>query len=116
MRLLMVGRAAAAVLSLSTFLFLFLHDSWRADNLFLVPDLVLCAVLIGGAVLPGRAATAVLTVGFAYTAGVLATSSFSYLVRGEIGVPSMIGAVAAATLAALLSGRGPGVARPAPAA
>ncbi|MEU4155778.1 hypothetical protein [Actinoplanes sp. NPDC026670] len=104
----------AAVLSLSTFVFLFLHDSWRADNLFLVPDLILCAALLAGAVLPARAALVALPVGLAYTTGVLTASAFSYVARGEIGVPSMVGAVVSAVMAALLAHR-PASVRPRPA-
>ncbi|MEV6306146.1 hypothetical protein AB0M02_42510 [Actinoplanes sp. NPDC051861] len=104
MRLLMLGRAAAAVLSLSTFVFLFLHDSWRGDNLFLVPDLILCAVLLAGAVMPNpAAATGTLIIGFGYAAGVLTTSVLSYAVRGELGLPSLVGAVTAAALAVALA-------------
>ena len=114
MRLLPVGRVAAAVLSLSTFVFLFLNDSWRRDNLFLAPDLILCALLLVGAFLPERGATTVLPVGLAFTAGVLATSAFSYLVRGEVGVPSTFGAVISAVLAVLLVRRPAGAHRPAP--
>ncbi|MEU4428513.1 hypothetical protein AB0F81_48510 [Actinoplanes sp. NPDC024001] len=118
MRLLTVGRAAAAFLSLSTFVFLFLHDSWRRDNLFLVPDLILCALLLVGALLPPRAAPAALTIGFSYAAGVLTTSVLSYAVRSELGLPSLIGAVTAATLAVALarSQRAPGRRRVSPAA
>jgi hypothetical protein len=103
MRLLLAGRVAAAVLSLSTFVFLFLHDSWRRDNMFLVPDLILCGILLIGALLPDRPAAATLTVGFGYAAGVLSTSVLSYAVRGEFGLPSLVGAVTAAALAGALA-------------
>ncbi|MEV4277222.1 hypothetical protein [Actinoplanes xinjiangensis] len=113
MRLLLVGRVTAAVLSLTTFVFLFLHDSWRADNLFLVPDLILCAVLLAGALLPARSALVVLPVGLAYTTGVLTASAFSYVARGEVGVPSMVGAITSAVVAMLLARRSePGAPRP----
>lgn len=112
MRIVDIGRAVAALLSLSTFVFLFLHDSWRADNMFLVPDLILCAFLLAAALLPGRFAVAALPAAFAYTAGVLITSVFSYVVRGEFGLPSLAG-VLLATVAAIalvrhgLAGREP---------
>jgi hypothetical protein len=105
MRLLTMGRVTAAVLSLTTFAFLFVHDSWRRDNLFLVPDLILCTVLLIGALLPDRAATVALPVGLAYTTGVLTASAFSYVVRGEFGLPSLLGALVSAVMATLLAGR-----------
>ncbi|MEU4559298.1 hypothetical protein AB0F72_13005 [Actinoplanes sp. NPDC023936] len=109
MRVLLVGRLAAATLSVTTFVFLFLHSSWRADNPFLVPDLILCAVLALGASLPARAAAATLAIGFAYAAGVLTVSVFSYAVTGDLGAPSLIGAlVAAAAAVAMARGNRPG--------
>jgi hypothetical protein len=50
-----------------------------------------------------KAAVATLTVGFGYTAGVLTTSVLSYAVRDELGLPSLIGALAAAVLAVALA-------------
>ncbi|MEV4344331.1 hypothetical protein AB0J83_07630 [Actinoplanes sp. NPDC049596] len=109
MRLLTVGRLVAAMLSLTTFVFLFVHDSWRAENLFLVPDLILIAALAVAATMPDHSAAAALPVAFAYAGGVLATSVASYAVRSELGLPSLAGAVIALALTALL-------ARPRPAA
>lgn len=103
MRLLQWGRLAAAILSLTTFVFLFLHDSWRADNLFLMPDLILIAALAIAAGLPDRFARVALPVAFAYTGGVLATSVASYAIENKFGLPSMLGAVAALALAVLLT-------------
>jgi hypothetical protein len=105
MRLLLVGRLAAAGLSLSTFVFLFLHDSWHSDNLFLVPDLILCALLATAALLPGRMAATLLPAAFAFAAGVLTTSVASYAVRAELGLPSLAGAAGAAALAVLIARR-----------
>lgn len=98
-----VGRVVAAILSLATFAFLFRHDSWRADNQFLVPDLLLCAGLAVAAVAPGRHARRWLPVAFAFAAGVLAVSVASYAVRDELGTPSLAGAVVALGFAALLA-------------
>ena len=105
MRLLMWGRIAAAILSLTTFAFLFLHDSWRSDNLFLVPDLILIGALAIASALPGRLARVALPVAFAYTGGVLATSVASYAIENEFGLPSTVGAVAALALAILLTAK-----------
>lgn len=105
MSLLGFGRTAAVALSVSTFVFLFLHDSWRSDNQFLVPDLILCAGLLVAAGLPERLAVAVLPVAFGFTAGVLAVSVASYAVRDELGLPSLLGAVGAVVMALLLARR-----------
>jgi hypothetical protein len=101
MNLVMIGRFVAAGLSLGTFVFLFLHDSWRTDNLFLAPDLVLCAALAAGALLPNRLARRWLPIAFAFTAGVLACSIASYAVRGEVGVASILGALTSVALTVL---------------
>ena len=52
MSLLTGARIIAVGLSVSTFVFLFLHDSFRSDNLFLLPDLFLCTVLVVAAAHP----------------------------------------------------------------
>ncbi|MCY1137461.1 hypothetical protein OWR29_05575 [Actinoplanes sp. Pm04-4] len=105
MRLLQWGRIAAAFLSLTTLVFLFVHDSWRPDNLFLVPDLILIVALAVAAVLPDRLARVALPAAFAYSGGVLATSAASYAVEGELGLPSVLGAVLAVALAVLVPAR-----------
>lgn len=105
MRIVLIGRLVAAVLSLTTLVFLFVHDSWRSDNLFLVPDLILIVTLAVAAALPGRLARTALPIAFAYSGGVLVTSVASYAVRGEFGLPSTVGALTALTLATLLTAR-----------
>jgi hypothetical protein len=66
-----------------------------------------------GALLPARSALVVLPVGLAYTTGVLTASAFSYVARGEVGVPSMVGAITSAVVAMLLARRSePGAPRP----
>ncbi|GAA0907553.1 hypothetical protein GCM10009557_82400 [Virgisporangium ochraceum] len=97
---------AAVALSVSTFVFLFLHDSWRSDNPFLVPDLVLCAGLLVAAALPARLATAGLPVVLGFAAGVFAVSVASYAVRDELGLPSLLGSVGAVVMALLLGRQG----------
>lgn len=108
MSLLMVARLAAAVIAVVTIAFLFIHDSLRSDNIFLVPDLVVCALLLAAAGWRGRRAVAALAVSLAMASGVFLTSVSSYLVDGELGVPSLIGAVAAAGTAAALAAQGAG--------
>jgi hypothetical protein len=97
---------AAVVLSLGTFGFLFVSDAWRADNPFLVPDLVLCAVLLGAASLRGRVAAPALILALGLAAGVLITSVSAYAVDGRLGVASLLGALTAVAVAiALVRGR-----------
>lgn len=105
MTLLGISRVAAVAFSVSTFAFLFVHDSWRSDNEFLVPDLILCAGLLVAAALPARLAAAALPVVFGFTAGVFAVSVASYAVRDELGLPSLLGAVGAVVMALLLARR-----------
>ncbi len=97
-----VGRVVAVVVGVATFVFLFIRGNWRADNLFLVPDLILSAGLIAAAVVPRRWARTALLLGFGIGAGVLMTSVSSYAVRGEIGFASLAGAVACAAVGTLL--------------
>jgi hypothetical protein len=101
-----LGRVAAVALSVSTFVFLFLHDSWRSDNLFLVPDLLLCLLLLVAAALPAKLAGPALLGAFAFASGVLATSVSSYAVDGRLGVASLFGAVAAAVVAGAVASAG----------
>lgn len=103
----MWGRLTAAILSVTTLVFLFVHDSWRSDNLFLVPDLTLIVALAIASVVPDHFARVALPVGFAYAAGVFATSVSSYAIEGEFGLPSALGAVLAPALATLMTAQHP---------
>lgn len=96
------ARVVAAVISLATFGYLFVNDSWRVDNLFLVPDLLLCAVLLAAALLPAARARGALLFGLGMGAGVLSAAAAAYLVRGELGAASLVGAVTCAAMAAVL--------------
>ncbi|MFB4314191.1 hypothetical protein [Actinomadura sp. 21ATH] len=102
MNLIGIGRAFAVLISAATFAFLFLHDSWRGDNLFLVPDLILCVLLPVSAALPARYAAPALAFTFAMCTGVFTASVSSYAVRGELGAASLLGVAGCAAAAALL--------------
>lgn len=102
MTLLAAARLIAAGLSLTTFVFLFLHDSFRSDNLFLVPDLVLCAALLVAAALPRQFAVPALIGAYGMAVGVFAASVSSYAVEGEFGLPSTLGVATSLVMAALL--------------
>ena len=106
MSLLTATRIVAVGLSLATFVFLFLHDSFRSDNLFLVPDLVLCTALVVAAALPGRFAVPALIAAFGMTCGVLATSASSYAVDGELGFASLLGLTTSVAMTVLLAHHG----------
>ncbi|GAA1868288.1 hypothetical protein [Myceligenerans crystallogenes] len=103
MRTVTAGRVGALVLGVTTFAFLFVHDSWRPENLFLVPDLVLCALLLGAALAPARWAGRALLFAFGIAAGVFLTSVASYAVDGRFGAASALGVVGAVAFAALVA-------------
>lgn len=98
-----VGRVAAVALSLGTFGFLFVSDAWHADNLFLVPDLILCVLLVAAAAVRGRMAVPALILALGLASGVLITSVASYAVDGRLGVASLAGAVGALVVAVALA-------------
>ena len=98
-----VGRVAAVALSLGTFGFLFVSDAWRADNLFLVPDLVLCVLLVAAAAVRGRPAVPALILALGLASGVLMTSVSSYAVEGRLGAASLAGALGALAVAVVLA-------------
>lgn len=90
-----IVRLAALLVAVGTVAFLFIGDDWRWANLFLVPDLLLSAALILGAVLPGRRAAPVLAVAFAFAAGVFGAATMSYAVEGRFGPGAASGLVTA---------------------
>ncbi|WP_066906084.1 hypothetical protein [Millisia brevis] len=90
-------RIVAVVLAVGTVAWIPLSGQWRADNAFLVPDLIFAAVLVGGALLPEwRAARAVLLVGYAMAFGVLTTAVATWLIDGRFPVMTVLGALMAA--------------------
>lgn len=101
-RTLTIARVGAILVSLGTFAFLFVGDGWQSDNLFLVPDLLLCAGLVVAAFLRGPVAVPALILTLGLAAGVLATSVSSSAVDGELSVPSLFAAASALVLALLL--------------
>lgn len=102
MTALKIARIAAALVGIATFAFLFRHDSWHLDNIFLIPDLLLSAALVIAAGLPDRIAGPAMPAAFCFAAGVLATSAAAYAVDGRIGIPSLLGAVGSLIMAAVL--------------
>ncbi|WP_133175331.1 hypothetical protein [Sphingomonas oleivorans] len=85
LRIVAVGTAAGTVA------FLFVGDNWRATNIFLVPDLIVCAVLIAGSLLPSPRMFPALLLAFGMGVGVFATATADYLVQGRFGIGAAIG-------------------------
>lgn len=90
-RALLALRIAAVGTAVGTFAFLVIGDDLRLSNLFLAPDLVVCAVLLGGAASPRSLMLPVLLLGFGVGAGVFMTASADYLLQGRFGIGAAIG-------------------------
>jgi hypothetical protein len=74
-----------------------------ATNLFLVPDLLVVALLLAAAAVPTARAAPVLLVCLGLATGVFATAASSYAVRGATGWGVLSFAVITAGTAALLA-------------
>lgn len=96
------GRGFAVLISATTFVCLFVNGSWRDDNLFLVPDLIICTLLLAAAALPRPYAAPAIVFALAMSTGVFTASVASYAVRGELGFASLLGVVGCAAMAAVL--------------
>ena len=97
------ARYVAVALSVLTVIGLFINDSLRSDNLFLVPDLLVSGMLLVSASLGRSIAAAALLFAFGLSAGVFTTAAFSYVVRGEFGIGvSIFAAVCVGAAATLL--------------
>jgi hypothetical protein len=104
-RRLRIARVVALAVAVPTFGTLLLGGGFRTSNLFLVPDLLLCALLATGAVLPARSARPVLVLGFGFASGVITTAVFSYAARGALdeGIPTLVAAGGCLVMAAWLA-------------
>ncbi|WP_117209593.1 hypothetical protein [Allorhizocola rhizosphaerae] len=102
MTTLLVARIIGIAVSAGTFVFLFIGGSWRPDNPFLVPDLILCGLLVAAALVPARIAATALIFAFGLTAGVLMSAAASYLVTGRLGAASLLGAITAIVMGGVL--------------
>ena len=93
--MILAARILAALVAVPTFALLIIADRWSLGHLFFVPDLILCAALLGGAVASRRHARRVLALAFVFAAGVITTAVFSYVARSalEEGVPTLIAAI-----------------------
>lgn len=96
-------RVVAVALGLITFVFFFIHDTFRLDNIFLIPDVLLCLALVIGGISPQRVAAPVLLASFGGAAGIFGVSVASYAVRGELGAASIIGVVISLVMVVVIS-------------
>ncbi|MFI7708486.1 hypothetical protein [Nonomuraea sp. NPDC049480] len=104
MKLVTVARYYAVVLGLGTVGYLFFTGMVRADNAFLIPDLVISALLVATAFLPPAYVVRGMILAYGMAAGVFTAAVFTSLVRGELGVVSMA-AAASLVVAVLLVAR-----------
>ncbi|SEH03060.1 hypothetical protein SAMN05444920_13269 [Nonomuraea solani] len=74
----------------------------RADNAFLVPDLIISGLLIMSAFLPPAHVVRGMILAYGMAAGVFTAAAFSALVRGEPGMVTMVAAAGSLVVAALL--------------
>lgn len=91
MKSLTIIRSVAIALGVITFAFFFIHDNFRLDNIFFIPDMLLCIALVVAALLPKNFAVPALMATFGAAAGIFSVSVASYAVRGEFGLASFIG-------------------------
>lgn len=98
-------RAAALGTSVGTFLFLFVGDNWDTENIFLVPDLIVCVVLVTAAMLPSKIASAIMLLGFGIGVGVFSTATADYLVQGRFGIGAALGLTTSAVACLYLTFR-----------
>ncbi|RBM19721.1 hypothetical protein [Streptomyces sp. PT12] len=72
---------------------------------FVVPDLLVAVALLVAAALPPARAVPLLGVAFGMASGVFTVATFSYVARGEVGVPVLLFAVSCLAMAAVLTWR-----------
>jgi ABC-type dipeptide/oligopeptide/nickel transport system permease component len=84
MTVLRTARVVAAILATVMLVFLVVTGAIRADNPFMVPDLLLSILLLVTACLPARWAAPALLFAFGLASGVWTTSLSHYAVRGEL--------------------------------
>ncbi|WP_043634157.1 hypothetical protein [Nonomuraea candida] len=111
MNVVLAARGVAAVLSLIMAVYLALDGAHRPANLFLWPDVAVAVFLAVAAALPERLARPGLIFAFGWAGGVLTTSVFSYVVRGEFAWPNLGLVLVSVAMAALLAVRGAGIER-----
>lgn len=84
-------RVVAVALAVVTFVFFFINDTFRLDNIFFIPDVLLCLALIIGGICPRKLAFPVLIASFGAATGIFSVSVAWYAVRSEFGAASFLG-------------------------
>ncbi|MEU6712261.1 hypothetical protein ABZ897_12350 [Nonomuraea sp. NPDC046802] len=102
MNIVAVARCVAAIMSLIMAVYLALDGAHRPANLFLWPDVAVAVVLAVAGALPSRYAPAAMLFAFGWSGGVITTSIFSYVVRGEFAWPNLGLVLIAMAMTALL--------------
>ncbi|WP_143230019.1 hypothetical protein [Actinophytocola xanthii] len=109
------ARVVGLLLAAIMLVYLATYDGvWESDNPFLVPDILMGALLLASSVLPSRWAPPAMIFAFGWTAGILAVTVFNnQLTRDEFSVLNLGMALAAAAMTTLLirvlvAGRVPG--------
>lgn len=105
MNVLPVARGVAAIMTVIMVVYLAVDGAHRPANPFLVPDIAVAVLLAGAALLPRSMAPVGLVFAFAWTAGVITVSLFSYVVRGEFSWGNLALVLAALVTAGALAGR-----------
>jgi hypothetical protein len=82
-RIILFSRVVAVAVCAPLAALILFNAEYRSDNIFAVPDLIGCAVLLTAAFLPARRAQPVFAVGFGYMAGVITVATFGRLDNGD---------------------------------
>jgi hypothetical protein len=101
------ARVVAAVIGIATGVNIVVSGmlARQVTSLFLVPDLLVVALLLIGAAVPTARATPVLLVGFGVATGVFTTAAASYALRGAVGWGVIAFTIITAGTAAVLARR-----------
>ena len=83
MTLTLISRFAAVIVCLPLATALIINSEYRSDNIFAVPDLIGCAILLTAALLPTKKVQLPFTIGFGWMAGVITTAAFGRLNSGD---------------------------------
>ncbi|RKN04307.1 hypothetical protein [Streptomyces radicis] len=99
---LIVGRGLAVFIGVGTLGNVVIRG---VEEHFVVPDLLIAVALLVAAALPPAHAVPLLGVAFGMASGVFTVATFSYVARGEVGVPVTLFAVSCLAMAAVLTWR-----------
>jgi hypothetical protein len=101
--LLVAARTVALIIATIMTVYFVVTDAVRADNPFLVPDLVLAVALLVSALLPRRLASPALIFSFGWAAGVFTTSMCTHIINGRFPVDHVVLLIFCTAVPALLA-------------